>query len=410
MNDRDTFYKNSFDAFCKSTNEKLVIGNEIRRLIQEKKIHRLLDIGAGNGDLAKRISGAVSEYVAVEKNHSNVEVLTRAGVQVHESTWPAQLPLVENDVKSHMYDMVLLSHVLSYEKDEWKNLLHNAWWHVRPNGGVMTLVTYRGEETDWTRVMQELGQGEYYTADAHRERFTQIMGFLKGLGRVTHKKIDSHVEVPEYIEEMLDALELVYTNGRQDRLQAWQAVRAEFGRILKENYDANAVHNKVRKILKPRYKFPFPHFFVNVEKDTDVYISYKFRGENGDFLKDMIKMTETALQAQEKTTFCNLHADPYYHRNNFNVDQVMSHCFSELEGSKQHLVVIHGEALSDGILQEIELSQKQGRKLILAKKTGVEASYLSGVRFEDPVIHWTSLEELNVQLQNHPMLSSSKTL
>ncbi|OGC81749.1 MAG: hypothetical protein A2V81_04535 [Candidatus Abawacabacteria bacterium RBG_16_42_10] len=409
MNNKAHIYKNSFEAFLRNTNEKFVLRSEILRLIEERDIKSCLDIGSGNGDMALPISESVTRYVGVEKNPLFVTSLRAKKLQVHESTWPAPLPIHGHSVDSHFYDMVLLSHVVSYEKDEWKDLLREAWWHVRPGGGVMTLVTYRGDETDWTNIMQELGQGGYYSVDTHRKTFHEITSFLKGLGKVNDKKVVSHVTVLEHLDEMLQALEFVYTNGREDRLVEWQKIRNQFGKILSERYDANLPHSK-RRILVPKYQFPFPHLCINVEKSTDVYISYKYRGEKPDVLREMISSAEGALHSQGKTTFCNLHADPYYHRNNFTVDQVMSHCFSELEGSKQHLVVIHSEAVSKGILQEIEISQKQGRKVMLAKKTGVEAGYLSDASFADPVIHWTNLEDLGAQIRKHPILSSSEAL
>ncbi len=406
MADRSETYKNSFEAFLRNTNEKSVLRNEVSNIIQERKVKSLLDIGAGNGDLAIPTSALVENYTAIEKNPLFVKTLQAAGLRVHESLWPATLPLEGNAVQTHHHDMVLLSHVISYEQSEWRNLLREAWWHVRPGGGVMTLVTYRGEDTDWTHVMGELGQGSYYTAGTHKEKFAEIISYLKGLGKVSDRKVMSNVTVLEDLDEMLQALEFVYTNGRPDRLADWQAIRADFGGILRDRYDINAPHS-ARKILKPRFQFPFPHFFINVEKNTDVYISYKYRGENLEALHEMIGAVEGALHGQNLTTFCNLHADPYYQRNSFNIEQIFEHCFAEFKHSKQHLIVVHSDLKSEGIVLEMAQAIAQGKKIILAKKDGVQATYLPKVVPEDDVIRWTNSQELQDKLATHPAFKNN---
>lgn len=400
MNDKAQVYKDSFEAFLSKTDEKRVLRGELQRMIQGRNIHSILDIGAGNGDLSKPLTTCVSRYVAVEKNPVFSKMLSDAGIRVHESMWPAQLPLERDSVQSHFYDMVLLSHVISYESDDWKNILREAWWHVRPGGGVMTLVTYRGDENEWTRVMQELGQGGYYSVDTHREKFHEITHILKRLGKVSNMQVVSHVTVLKHLDEMLQALEFVYTNGRADRIPDWMKIRAKFRRILRERYDVNLPYS-ARKVLKPKYQFPFPHYFMTVEKDTDVFISYKCRGENRDFVCGMIGAVEEALHSQDRTTFCNLTADTYYERNNFTDAQIFEHVFSELEHSKKHLIVVHSNERSDGIVQELDQSFEQEKRVIIAKKKGIRADYVSEVVPAGEIIHWSTFEDLAEQVRNH---------
>ena len=64
----DAVYKQSFSLFLKNTDEKTVIKKFIEQNIPLNKEVNFLDIGGGDGSLAKEISKKVKRTVLIEPN------------------------------------------------------------------------------------------------------------------------------------------------------------------------------------------------------------------------------------------------------------------------------------------------------------------------------------------------------
>ncbi|MDO8470679.1 MAG: class I SAM-dependent methyltransferase [bacterium] len=235
-------YQNDFEKFLSHTNEKEVLYEEVYKEISRFSSHSLLDIGAGNGLLSTPLSRTVDSYVAVEQNPNFVQKLRSEGLTVIEGLFPIKV--------DGSFDLVLVSHALSYERDLHKSFVEHAWNLVR-SGGILLIITYRGQEDDWTSLLQELGEEQM---DYNRVGYNRIVEYLHSLGEVTMRKVLTSVRTHN-LEDMIDALSFVFSDGKQERKTRFFSYRS-----------------KVEKILNSKYRdqkgffFPFQHFFLIVKK------------------------------------------------------------------------------------------------------------------------------------------------
>src|SRR5262245_55562927 len=102
-------YRKAFETFLQSTNEKQEFARILIQQIRDRGVSSLLDIGAGNGELALPLSQQVKRYLAVEPNFAHAAVLRNLCLQVIEKPFPCQI--------DETFDMVVASHVISGKKD-----------------------------------------------------------------------------------------------------------------------------------------------------------------------------------------------------------------------------------------------------------------------------------------------------
>ncbi len=237
----ETTYINDFDTFLRCTNEKDVLVREVTHELKQYKCDSLLDVGAGNGLMAIPLSQRVSVYTAVEPKETYVAFLRKAGLHVIHSTFPVAI--------QEMYDAVLFSHVFSYIHPNHEELITSAWDRIRP-GGVLLVITYRGEEDDLTKLVRSLNIGN---SQEYSEIFENMVQFLSSLGTTVTRKVITTVKT-KTVKEMIQALSFVAGNGIPER---------------KENF---LVHEKYLSTYLEKYKvddeyvFPFQHFIITTQK------------------------------------------------------------------------------------------------------------------------------------------------
>lgn len=238
----ETHYKNDFEKFLAHTNEKRILVDEITSEIVKYASASLLDIGAGNGLVSIPVARVCKRYCAVEKNSGFVEKLRTAGLAVVEG----QFPIPVHDT----FDMALVSHAISYKKDSFESFITEAWKLINP-GGVFLIITFRGQEDDWTQLMEDIKEP---MEDYYRTGFNAIIKLLYSLGEVTMRRVTTTVTT-ETLEDMLFALSFVASDGKAERKEGF----------LKHT-------PKLRKVLNSKYKtehgysFPFQHFFITTRK------------------------------------------------------------------------------------------------------------------------------------------------
>lgn len=231
-------YESDFEIFLSHTNEKQILLDEIFKEIEKNNIKSVLDIGAGNGLLSIPLSQKVTNYLAVEQNANFVEELLRAGVRVIKGIFPVEL--------DEIFDMVLVCHSIEYAKDLFEPFIRRAWELVKP-GGMFLLITYRGQEDDWTRLIKDLGDNR---ESENRIGFNQIVGLLFSLGEVQTRKVITHVKT-EKLDDMIQALTFVASDGRSERKDKFLKNKLRLEKILARKY-----HHQ------DGYSFPFQHFFI----------------------------------------------------------------------------------------------------------------------------------------------------
>ena len=235
-------YKNDFEKFLTYTNEKQVLLVEISKEIEKHKAKSLLDIGAGNGLLSVPLSKKVESYLTIEPNKGFVAKLRATELEVIEGTFPLEI--------SGTFDVVLASHSISYSRDLFEPFIKEAWKLVKPKG-VFLIITYRGQEDDWTRLMKDFGENH---EDPNRVGFNQIVELLASLGEVKTRKFITHVKTDK-LEDMVQALSFVASDGKPEKKIEFLKNRSRLEKILNKKYqDENG------------YFFPFQHFFITTEK------------------------------------------------------------------------------------------------------------------------------------------------
>ncbi len=239
---KEASYKNDFEKFLSHTNEKAILYNEINRIIKARRIKSVLDIGAGNGLLSIPLARQVEKYTAIEKKPSFVEKLRSAGLDVIEGEFPLEI--------TDEYNLVLISHALSYEKEQINSFISNAWKLVS-NDGALLVITYRGEDDDWSRFMRFLGKDPI---SRNIDGYNELIDFVHKVGKAEIRKVTTTVET-EGIDDMIEALSFVASNGIPE-LKNDFLTQSEKIKIFLETYHTDE-----------GYIFPFQHFFIIASKD-----------------------------------------------------------------------------------------------------------------------------------------------
>lgn len=240
--EKQNAYKNDFEKFLAHTNEKEILRDEIIQEIKKRKAKSLLDIGAGNGLLSIPIAQVVDRYLAIEPKEVFVKTLKAAGLDVIHDRFPTIL--------EDQFDFVLSSHSIKYDKALFEPFVRAAWKCVAPNGALV-IITYRGQEDDWTRLMDALGENP---TDRNRVGYNGLIMLLNDLGEVKTKKIKTTVRT-DTIDDMIDALALVAANGVPERKEEFMKKRTKLEKILRSSYTKNS-----------GFEFPFQHYIISTLK------------------------------------------------------------------------------------------------------------------------------------------------
>lgn len=234
-------YTKAFRAFLDHTTEKRELFAALKRRIETAGVHSLLDIGAGNGDLAIPLSKLVTTYLAVEPKPDFAAKLKVNGISVINSAFPCDF--------NGTFDAVLASHVIPWETDESEAFLAAAWDHVNP-GGRFIMITYDEEVSDWGELLQASGLPLPAVGQSHFEGYKRL---LASWGTLDVEPIVTHV-VTESLDDMLLALSFVYGDGKPE-----DAERFQENAIVRETLES-------RYRVGGRYRFPFTHYLLQTEK------------------------------------------------------------------------------------------------------------------------------------------------
>lgn len=233
-------YSDAFQVFLAHTDEKVVLLDVLSKKIRVLGAASLLDIGAGNGDLSIPLSKIVGQYVALEQKEDYVRRLKEAGLEVVHTTYPAQI--------AEHFDIVLFSHSLPSNRQEWESVLSAAWSQLNPDGHLI-LVTFEDEESEWNDLVETSG---LELVREREERLAPLKGFLETLGVVDQQVITTHVRT-ESREDLVRALAFVWSDG------------------LPANTEAFINNKKVSEFLEnywdgTHYSFPFHHYLLDVHQ------------------------------------------------------------------------------------------------------------------------------------------------
>lgn len=235
-------YRQAFGKFLAHTNEKQVLLAALLGRIEKLRPKRMLDIGAGNGDLALPLARSVAQYVAIEPNAGYAAKLREQGLDVIEKPFPCAVPGV--------FDVAVLSHVLPWGRAEYTSFLEWAWSAVAEKGSLL-VVTYDDEpRSEWNNFLSQCGLA---FGRAYGGRMEGVESLLKRYGEVGRAVITTHVET-DSAQDMIEALAFVYSDGLPEKLETFRR------------------HEKVRTALRAQYqqngifRFPFDHLLLEVRR------------------------------------------------------------------------------------------------------------------------------------------------
>lgn len=233
-------YKNDFDIFLSLTDEKEVLIKEISQNITEFDIKSILDIGAGNGLISIPLSKKVEFYTAIEQQDSYAQKLREAGLNIIKDDFPTKL--------KNKYDLVLISHSLTYKRDSMEPFIDAAWDLVEP-GGRLLIITYRRQHDDWDSLMEAVGE-----QTLNKLGYDRLFEYLTSLGEVKVKKVITTVK-SNNLNDMINSLSFVASDGDPERKIDFIKQSSIITEILESKYmDGN------------NYVFPFQHYLLYVYK------------------------------------------------------------------------------------------------------------------------------------------------
>jgi SAM-dependent methyltransferase len=236
-------YTKAFNAFLDHTTEKRDLFAALKRRIQAACTQSLLDIGAGNGDLALPLSRLVDSYLAIEPNVSHAAKLRLMNLLVFQVSFPWKT------MSTMSFDMVLASHVIPWDVQESYAFFCTAWQSVNPNGRFI-MITYDEEKSAWGRLLTISGLPIENVGQGHLEGYKKL---LASRGALEVEEITTYVQSVD-LETMMLALSFVYSDGQPEPARRFRASKLIRG-ILKSKYCVDGV-----------YRFPFTHYLLEARK------------------------------------------------------------------------------------------------------------------------------------------------
>ncbi len=138
-------YSQSFAKFVTATDEKNVIANFLIANTPIRSGTRVLDIGAGMGEIAFMLRQAGAKVTAVEPNPLFIKALQAKNIRVLEKPW-------EEAVISGHYDVILACHVMShFQKGNFTLAVQKMLDAMKPEGQLW-IVTVDQSSGSWRAV------------------------------------------------------------------------------------------------------------------------------------------------------------------------------------------------------------------------------------------------------------------
>jgi len=220
------------------SNQKEVLFEQIREYIEKYNVLSLLDIGAGDGVLAKRLAEKVKDYTAVEEKEGNIQKLKKLGLVVVPRLFPCEI--------NGEFDMVLSCHSIPEQGDLYLPFLKKAWGLVK-EGGIFLVVTFKGGEGD----IVQLREGFLKRLEpVDKELFDEVMGILKQFGTPIIKRVKSKF----FSNDSKEIVEIA-SNSIGGSPEEKAKYKDKLDKLILSAHKENG-----------KYFFPFEHLFILVEK------------------------------------------------------------------------------------------------------------------------------------------------
>ncbi len=236
-------YDSAFAKFLAHTDEKEVLRREIVSRLIANNATSLLDIGAGNGDLAIALSRIVPRYLAVEAKPIYVAKLREAGLATIEGVFPVDM--------MGQFDMALACHSTPWGEEKYKEFVTGAFRYVS-TGGSLLIVSYNDEESEWSALLRSCSM---YVDEMSPVgyRLPRLKSFLESFGTVSVDIVTTIVRA-HASADMIAALSFVYGQGKTERLNEFQSACSIISAYLRAHYFHDG-----------SFAFPFHHVLFEVK-------------------------------------------------------------------------------------------------------------------------------------------------
>ena len=218
-------------------NQKEVLFSGISEYVNKYGVKSVLDIGAGDGNLALKISNIINDYTAIENDNRKIENLRKLRLKVIKGNFPA--------VKiAKKYDLVLSSHSVPENIEEIEQFLKEACRLVK-SGGLLLIITFKGGKGDVFKLKEKLKR----TVEiADKEHFEKISNTLRKLGKIKIKKKISTIKS----DKLRDIIKIVrFSLGNSKN----QELKKKIISLMKKHFKTNG-----------KYLFKFEHLFLSLKK------------------------------------------------------------------------------------------------------------------------------------------------
>ena len=237
-------YASSFDSFLKCTDQKEVFLDSFTAHIKKLKVDSLLDIGAGSGDPAVRLSRLVQDYVAIDRNEIFIKRLQSHNLEAIKADF------IKDDVRlKRKFDLVLCSFVIPHDEN-FEVFVNRAWNHVA-SGGHLLIVTQPDSDTEWAKFCQKINHKALWT---YPNFIPLLLRHLGTLGSVSMKEVRTSVASGNY-DDFFSALAFVASAGVTEIANSFYKNKGEIKRVIEKDYLKNG-----------KYSFPFTNLFILCKK------------------------------------------------------------------------------------------------------------------------------------------------
>lgn len=148
----NSLYAESFKRFLDATNEKDAISDALSKGAL-KNGDTILDIGAGNGELAGKLIERYkpSRYVGIELNKAFRDPLAALGVEVISESYPK----ANTHLGDTQFGTVLSSYSVPLTNPSRLDFVHRAFERTREHDGTMAIVSFAGQD-QWSTIAGEI--------------------------------------------------------------------------------------------------------------------------------------------------------------------------------------------------------------------------------------------------------------
>ncbi len=122
------------------------------------------------------------------------------------------------------------------------------------------------------------------------------------------------------------------------------------------------------------------------------FVAYRHTGADPGRLGDLLPAVCESLRERGEEVYCTYFQEEEFKSAGHKPRRIMEHAFEKIEKMGGLFVIIDGEEKSEGMLMEVGYCAAKGLKTVVAKRRGVENTYIPNMA--DHNFEYTDIEDL----------------